>query len=185
MENGRRPSPRPKAKNNSARQDVWSQDLPFDLNSLYLQNSNKQEPVNTSPSSRNRNSRSLRRYNNEVKLEYSKSCEVPSLLADKSALTRRKAKRTVSAPETLQVPAYGLEKFSFERPANECNNMSLCNNCSEDNSFGDNLHLGLKLPSVRITSTNCYANVRNKNKTTSTAGIDFRLPYVKDKKFYR
>ena len=180
MENGRR------AKNNSSRQDVWSQDLPFDLNSLYLQNSNKQEPVNTQPSSHNRNSRrSSRKYNNELKLGYSKSCEVPSLLADKSASTKRQAKRTVSAPETLQVPAYGLEKFSFERPANECNNMSLCNNCREDNSFGDNSYSGLKLPSVRITSTNCYANVPNKNKTTSTAGIDFRLPYVNDKKFYR
>lgn len=182
-----------RAKNDSSRHKVWSQDLPLDLNSLCLSNSKTQESMNdpyaafhkSPPSSSERNKRkSLRTNNNEVKLGYSKSCKVPTLVSDKSGLNKRKAKRTVSAPDTLQVPTFGFEKFSFERPIS---NATLCHNCKEQNFFDDNLHLGLKLPPIRITSTHSYRklDVHNKNKTTSTAGIDFRLPYVKDQKFYR
>ena len=184
-----------RAKIDSSRQDVWSQDLPLDLNSLYLPNSKKQsmndpyaEFQKSLPSSSERNKRkSLKTSNNGVKLGYSKSCKIPTLLSDKSGLNKRKTKRTVSAPDTLQVPMYGMEKFSFERPISEFTNTSLCDNCKKEKCFDDNLHLGLKLPPIRITSTQSYKKqeVNNEKNTTSTAGIDFRLPYVKDQTFYR
>ena len=179
-------------KVSSSREKGLSQGFPLDLNLLHLQNSKNKDQINhpgvafdntSSISPRNKP-----RMNNReaAKLGHSKSCEVPTLLSDESWMSKRKARRSFSAPDTLDVPVINLETFSFERPVYEHSNTAFYDNNTEEHVVDDNLHLGFKLPAICIHSTHCRKQgKRDKNTTASTAGIDFRLPYIKSQRFHR
>ena len=160
-----------------------SQGLPVDLNLLYLQNSANQENVKSTSSPRS-GYRSSKMKNKATKLDYSKSaCETSNELT----FGRMKARRTVSAPDSLEVPTYDLGRFSFERPIYEHSNTIFYDDRSEHNIINENkLPLGLKLPALRIhPPQSCKKlGLQNKSKPASTAGVDFHLPYLKGHKFH-
>jgi hypothetical protein len=188
-----------RAKKLSANKEMGlSQGFPLDLNLLQLQNSKNKEQINhphvalnnsSSISQRNRRKGSRGGNKEAVKLGYSKSCEVPMLLLDEPRVcSKQNAKRSFSAPDALAVPAYGMERFNFERPLYEHRNTAYVDRNKEElhTAIDDNLHLSFKLPAIRIHSTHCKKQGLNgKNKTASTAGKDYRLPYVKNKSIYR
>ena len=170
--------------------------FPLDLNLLHLQNSKNNEQIDhpraafsrSSPISQRDKPKNSKQSNKEaVKLGYSKSCRVPTLL-DESRISKENAKRSFSAPDTLAVPTYGFERFSFEKPVNEHSNTVYAHKNTEGfDVIDDNLQLAFKLPAIRIHSTHSTKQgLQRKDKTAeSTAGRAFRLPYVKNKKFYR
>ena len=180
-------------KVSSSRENDSLQGFPLDLNLLHLQNSRNQEQIdyprmafNSSSAFSPRNKpNSLTKKNKAAKLRYSKSFAVPTLLSDEPLMSKEKARRSVSVPNTLELPSYGLGRFSFERPMYQNRKTTFYDNTEEQNVIDDNLHLSFKLPAIRINSTHCgKQGLHNKNKTASTAGKDFRLPYVKNPKFH-
>ena len=178
----------PKKERNS------SLDLPLDLNLLDLplqqsKNTTKQNHLHDTFDNCSRqfsSSRSdTRKENRATKLGYSKSFKFPSPDPISNELHKEKARRTKSTPDSLNVPFYGLAKFSFEKPLYEHKKRTFYDVTENHDALDKNLHLGLKLPVIRVHSTHCQKHeLYNRNKSTqSTAGKDFHLPYVKNKKF--
>ena len=169
--------------------------LPVDLNTLRLsqRQPQKQKPEEHSTSSRNINFKKpatfypheskkdgkkddFRSKNTYAsKLGFSKSCELPTLASSKTRARGQKARRTVSAPETLKLEITQSDRFTFERTNLQDYSLHETNGSRECNQSP----VGpFKLPAIRITSAGEFKSNNIRKQPTDS---DLNLPALKQK----
>lgn len=170
--------------------------VPVDLNTLELSQQRRPKPDELINTSRGLNSKKsgtfyshernnvgdgrngLNIYGFSSKLRYSRSCETPTIMVPK----REKARRTVSAPETLNVNV--PERFTFEKPYLQTYSLHDNAIAELDKKVTSSSSLGFKLPAIRITAAADCGENESRNKTKNTA-THLNLPVMKRQTFHR
>ena len=119
------------------------------------------------------------------KLGNSKSCEIPTLLSSKTRGEKQKARRTISAPETVKLEINNApNRFAFERTYIQAY-PGFKNNGNESMEGDESSVKSLKLPAIRITATDVVETRNSSEARMDHSDIGLSLPSLEKQNIYR